>query len=271
LTLYDISNPASPAKLGSHTFPEKIWGIRIVGPLVYVAADFFGLGILDVSEPSKPALRGSLKTPGQAKNVAVVGTTALVADHMSGVDIIDVSNSAAPVNRGAYFLEGYARDVNSAGSIAYAIDAPAGIYVFDLSRPTIDEPVSSQQSARAPANIELLKPAGAAAASLAVLSGGGLLQVYDLSKPLEPVRVGTFKTPGGRPTRSTLHGMHAYVADGREGVQVVDLSKPAEPALIAGFKTPQPARDVAVSGSHVYVAVGAGEEEGEVLIFRRSE
>ena len=95
----DISNPAAPTRLGSYTFPEKIWGIRIVGSTVYVAADFFGLGILDVSNPSAPMLRGSLKTPGQAKNVAVVGTTALVADHMSGVDFIDVSDTGEAGHR----------------------------------------------------------------------------------------------------------------------------------------------------------------------------
>src|SRR5262249_20745374 len=77
LTLSDIPRPAPPAKLGEHAFPEKIWGIRIVGPLVYAAADFYGLGIVDVSDPKAPVLRGSIKTPGQAKNVAVVGQTAL--------------------------------------------------------------------------------------------------------------------------------------------------------------------------------------------------
>jgi hypothetical protein len=269
LTLVDVSNPAAPTRLGSYSFPEKIWGIRIVGSTIYVAADFFGLGILDISNPSAPVLRGSLKTPGQAKNVAIVGTTALVADHMSGLDIIDVADAAKPVNRGAFFLEGYARDVVSAGSMAYAIDAPAGLYIFDLSKPGPVEPIGSQQSARAPASIELSKSPAGQSANLAVLVGGGLLQIYDITKPSTPVKAATFKTPSGRPSRATMHGTRAYVADFREGLQVVDLSTPSAPTLVGGFKTPEPARDVAVTDAHVFVVVGTGEEEGEVLILRQ--
>ena len=244
--------------LGAYTFPEKIWGFRVVGTTVYVAADFFGLGILDVSNPAAPVLRGSLKTPGQAKNVAVVGTTALVADHMSGVDFIDVADTAKPVNRGRFFLDGYARDVVSAGSMAYAIDAPAGLYIFDLSKPGPLEPVGSQQSASAPASIELSKGRPARARTLAVLVGGGH------ASGLRPHQAGgagegrrRLKTPSGRPSRATLHGTRAYVADCREGLQVVDLSTPSAPALVGSFKTPEPARDVAVTDTHVFVVVGA--------------
>lgn len=270
LTLVDVSNPAAPVRLGSYSFPEKIWGMRIVGSTVYVAADFYGLGILDVSNPASPVLRGSLKLPGQAKNVALVGTTLLVADHMSGLDIIDVSDINKPVNRGSYFLEGYARDVVSTGNMAYAIDAPAGLYTFDLSKQGPVEPITSEQSARAPASIELSR--GAKGSNLAVLVGGGMVQVYDLSKPAAPAKAGTLKTPSGRPSRATIHGSRAYVADSREGLQVVDLSTPSAPVLLGGFKTPEPARDVAVTDTHVFIVVGAaGEDEGEVLILRQGQ
>jgi hypothetical protein len=270
LTLVDVSNPATPKRLGAYTFPEKIWGFRIVGSLVYVAADFYGLGILDVSNPAAPVLRGSLKLAGQAKDVALVGTTALVADHMSGVDIVDVKDTAKPVKSGSFFLEGYARDVVSAGSIVYAIDAPAGIYVFDLSKPGPIEPIASQQSARAPASIELSKGSGPAP-NLAVLVGGGMLQLYDITNATAPVQTATFRTPSGRPSRATMHGTRAYVADSREGLQIVELSKPSAPVLVGGFKTAEPARDVAVNDSFVFVVIGAaGEDEGEVLILKQT-
>ena len=87
--------------------------VRVVGPTAYVAADFFGLGLLDVSNPAAPVLRGSFKTPGQAKNVGVFGTKVVVADHMSGVDYIDVSDAAKPASLGSFFVDGYARDAGS--------------------------------------------------------------------------------------------------------------------------------------------------------------
>jgi hypothetical protein len=277
VALYDIADPAKPTLLSSYDFPEKVWGIRVVGSLVYVAADFFGLGILDASDPKKIVLRGSVKTPGQAKNVAVWGGTALVADHMSGLDIIDVSDANKPTTKGEFFLEGYARDVTADGPFAFAVDAPAGLYVFDLSKPGPVEPITTQQSATAPASIEL--PAGGSGGKgsrIAALVGGGSLQVYDLTKPTAPVRLTAFKTASGRPLRATLSGSRAYVADGREGLQVVDLSQPASPKLIGAFKTERPARDVAVAGSTVLVVVGAPSEtprefkDGEVLILRQN-
>ncbi len=273
LALFDLSNPAAPVRRGAYTFPEKIWGIRVVGTLVYVAADFYGLGILDVSNVQTPTLRGMLKTPGQAKSVALVGGTALVADHMTGVDVIDVTTVQTPVNRGSFFLDGYARDVTSAGGLAYAIDAPTGLYVFDLANATrLDalEPTSSQQSATSPASIELMTaPAAGGAPQLAVLVGGGSLQIYDVTDPKAPVRAAVFRTASGRPARATLQGAVAYVADGAEGLQVVDLSVPAVPRVIGAFKTSQPARDVAVADTLVAVAVGRADSAGEVLILRQ--
>ena len=273
LTIVDVSNPAAPKRTGSYESPEKIWGFRVVGSLVYLAADFFGLGILEVSGTGTPTLRGSLKTPGQAKNVAVVGTKALVADHMSGVDHIDVSNAAKPVSIGSFFLDGYARDVVSSGSLAYAVDAPTGLYIFDLTKPGPLEPIATVQSASAPGSIVVSNGPSGDAPKIVAMVGAGTLQVYDVSDPAAPMRVATFKTPSGRPARATLSGRMAYVADGREGLQVVDLSTPSMPRLVGTYKTPNPARDVAVANAHVFVATGTGGEEasrGEVLVLRQT-
>jgi hypothetical protein len=264
LTVFDVSDPRNPVGRGAHTFPDKIWGILVAEPLVYVAADLTGVGILDVSSPSAPVLRATVKTPGQAKNIALVGKTALVADHMSGIDFLDVSSADTPVVRESFFLEGYARDVASAGSLAYAIDAPAGLYVFDLTAPGPIEPKNAQQSATAPASIVL---SDEPTPSLAVLVGGGLLQAYDLATPGAPTKAATFKTASGRPLRAAMKGRVAYVADGREGLQVVDFSDRAAPRLAGAYKTAAPARDVAVSGPLVFIALGT-EEDGEVLILR---
>jgi hypothetical protein len=273
LRIFDISNLQSPRELGSYTFPEKIWGIEVVDPLVYVAADFYGLGILDISNPAAPKLRGSLKLPGQAKSVAVVGGKAAIADHMSGVDFVDTSNADKPAMLGSFFLEGYAREVAAYGSMAYAVDAPFGVYAFDMTQPGAPEPVHSQQTAAAPANIVVADPK-AGTPQLAVMVGGGSVQFYDLSKPASPARLAAVKTPSGRPIRATLHGSHAFVADWREGLQVVDLSNPKAPRVVASHKTPSQARDVAVAGSHAFVVIGAPSEtprefkDQEVLILK---
>lgn len=270
LTVFDVADPAAPRRGGSYTFPEKIWGYQVVGPLVYAAVDFFGLGVVDVSDMAAPTLRASHETPGQAKGVAVYGARALVADHVEGVDLIDLSSPTEPVAVGSFYLDGYARDVTAFGPLAYAVDAPTGVYVFDLSSSSPLEPIGTVQSATAPSSVEVPSAAADERPDVVCMVGGGLLQVFDVSDPTEPVRVGELRMPSGRPRRVTMSGRFAYVADGPSGVHVVDLTTPSEPAIVDTYATSSPARDVAATASHIFVAVGEheGDEAGEVVILK---
>lgn len=277
-TIVDVSNIEATKPVGKHTFPEKIWGFSLRLPLVYVAADFFGLGILDLGDPTRPVLRGSLKTPGQAKGVALVGSTALLTDHMSGVDFVDVSSATKPASLGSFFLDGYARDVASAGTTAYAVDSPTGLYVFDLSKPFDRskaepfEPVAAQQSVSGSRVIEVAPAPQSSGAHIAVMAGGPTLQVYDVANPRMPQKLASVPIPGGT-QRASIHGSLVYVAAGAEGLQVVDLSTPAKPRIVGMYKTPSPARDVAVFGSNVFIVMGRVatryQGDGEVLILRQ--
>jgi len=257
---YDLTNPAMPKPTGRYTFPEEIWSFRMVGRTIYAGVNFFGLGVLDVSAPATPVLRSTFKTPGQAKVGAVVGTRAVVIDHMEGLVDVDLSNPAKAVGQGSFFLDGYARDVVAAGTLAYAVDSPSGLYVFDLSRPPPLAPIAAVQTGTALRLIEVTElPNGR---RLAVLVGGGLLQIYDVSSPTEPAKLSTFRTPGGA-QRIALQGALAYVADGKAGVQVIDLSRPSAPQVVGAFQTAAAARDVAVSGDLLLVATA-----DEVLVLR---
>lgn len=274
LTVFDVTNPAAPRRVGAHTFPDKIWGVTEAGGLVYVAVDKYGLAILDTSGPGGLALRGSFKTPGQAKSVALVGTTALVADHMSGVDFIDVSNPAKPASLGSFFLEGYARAVAAAGSIAAAVDAPTGLYLFDFTKAAKLEAVGTEQSADRPVLVDVTSTNGSSVPNVAVLVGSGTLQIYDISAPAAPRKLSTFRTPAGRPARVTLRNSLAYVADLVDGLVIVDLAEPSSPRVASTFKTPMPARDVAVGEGLVLVAVARGgsseapPSEGHIIVLR---
>ena len=266
LTVVDITDPASPKRLGAHTFADLIWGVTIRSNMVYVAADLAGLGILDVSNPAAPVLRGALKTPGQAKNVALFGTKALVADHVSGIDAIDVSAPAKPALLESFFVEGFAKDVVVRGPLAYALDQPTGLSVFNLSTPGLEPSATVTLPLPIPLRAQLaVSEDSFTGPRVAVVVGGGPLQIYDLSKPDAPAHAATYRTQGPA-FRVALHGARAYVADGPQGLQVVDLSVPSKPAIVGSYKTPTPARDVAVAGPLVFVAVGGDQ----VVILRQS-
>lgn len=274
LSIVDVNNPALPKVRGSFTLPEPIYGVAVSGVAVYVANGVGGLAILDVSDPDAPRLLGSLKTRGVALRVAVAGTKAVVGDRTSGVEVIDVSNPAKPVLLGSHYTSGYVTDVAASGSLAYVIDASTDLSLIDISKSGPPDEVSVQESshrtdiiATAPAN------SSTRAATLVCISGGGLLQVYDVSDPSTARRVSTHKIPertagqakrAAGPQRSwtsvagglAFDGSLAYVAGGSEGLQIVDLSDPARPKMIAFHRTVGPARDVAAAGQLVFVVVG---------------
>ena len=53
-----------------------------------------------------------------------------------------------------------------------------------------------------------------------------------------------------------------------DGVQIVDLDNPTNPVNVGTIKTHAPARDVALGGGLVLVAVGMGEGNEEVVVLR---
>jgi len=265
-TIYDVSDPAAPQRLGSYEFPEEIWRFRITGSRAYVGANFLGLGILDISDPTAPRLVGTYDTLGQASIAAGFETKVVIIDHMEGLVMVDVSDEAEPVLIGSYYIDGYARDVVTLGSLAFATESPSGLYVFDLSKPGSPEPVSILHAAGAPRAIEVSSAAGGS--TLLCGASGGNLQVYDVSDPLAPIRAATFKTPG-RAEHVALDGAVAYVADGEAGIQIVDLSTPTKPRLLGSYELARRAHYVSFAGSHVFVIAG-DEEDAEVVILRRS-
>ena len=179
----------------------------------------------------------------------------------------------------------------ASGSLAYIVDASTDLSVIDISKSGSPDEVSVQESshrtdiiATAPAN------ASTRAATLVCISGGGLLQVYDVSDPSAARRVSTYKIPertAGQTKRAVtterswtsvagglaFDGSLAYVAGGSEGLQILDLSDPLTPRIVASHPTPGPARDVAAAGQLVFVVVGdtgAAPQESNPINARRA-
>ena len=269
LTILDISNPAAPKRAGAYELPDRIWGFSVKGSRAYMACDLHGVEILDVSNPSKVTRAGYYKTKGQAHSVDIFGKTALVADHMLGVVYLDLSNEATPVLRGSVFVEGYPRYLSVFGSLLYAVDSPAGFYVVDPAAAEPLDPLGSIQTADAGfgriISIGISDESDTKGQKIAVVSGGRVLQIYDVSKPAAPVLLSTLATPGRGP-RMAMKGRTAYVADNAQGIQIVDLSTPSKPRIVSSYKTAKPALDVALVDSLVYVVTG----RDELLILRQT-
>ena len=83
LQIVDISDPASPATVGSLALGGFINSVALSENFAYVTDEDFGLRKIDISDPAHPVLVGSFDTPGEPTDVAVVGEYVIVNDAFS--------------------------------------------------------------------------------------------------------------------------------------------------------------------------------------------
>jgi hypothetical protein len=183
----------------------------------------------------------------------------MVADHMSGVNFIDVSDPAKPTSS---WTISSSTAMHApwllVGRLPPSRHADWALRVR-FSKPGKLEPVGIRQSADRPGIVKMSDSNAAPGLKIAVLLGGGSLQIYDIADPAAPAKAATFRTPGARALDAALQGRLAFVADGASGLQVVDLGTPSKPRIVGEFKTTMPARAVAAANTLVLVA-GTVEE-----------
>ena len=269
LQIIDIGDAAQPVLAG--TYVSNVRHVAANGSFIYLAADMFE--VLDVSDPAQPNrissieewpddiclagdyayLSGSqfrtmnLRNPVEPKLASIKALSdqwssrgmsidkhyAGVAQNWGGLQILDFSAPAEPKWVGAYYASAPVWDVAMRSDIACVIlgsELP-GLEVIDLR--DIQRPA---RIARVPLplanNVAFM-------GSYACVTGEGL-QIFDLSDPHQPVRVGSHKL-GSQTHGLQVAGNLVYVAAGEYGTGDLsaDNTHEAEPAC-AGWKRAAP-------------------------------
>jgi len=129
-----------------------------------------------------------------------------------------------------------ARDIIFCGS-------GGGVYIFDNSE-------NSPDKIRTRGMVESLfyDPSSQ---NLYIAAGEIGLEIWDVSNPSAPVKLGSCETPGYAQD-VYVSGSYAYVAD-KTALQVIDVSSPSNPREMGSY-TAVLARGVHVSGSYAYLA-----------------
>ena len=91
MRVVDISDLASPRKVGLVNTPGYAEGIVIVNDRAYIGDGESGLRVADISVPKSPKETALNDTPGYAFDVHVAGNLAFVADGKAGLRILDDS------------------------------------------------------------------------------------------------------------------------------------------------------------------------------------
>lgn len=249
LTIYNITDPAHPVRLGQARLPGAIRKLCVSGGVAYAALGSAGVAIVSVNNASSPRLLATLDTPGDALDLALTGATLCVADGVGGLQLISVASPSAPLRVGAYATQGPARSVAAAGSLAYVVDEAKGVRVVSLSAPTSPTQVGLYAA-------PLGEAVAASGQKVYLATRLRELHVIDVTTPAAPV-ANAVQPTSCTAVALTVYGSNACLAGGSGGLEIINLAA-APPASYGAVPVVGEARSVAVQGTTALVAAGAG-------------
>jgi len=233
MAVVDVSDPASPRKIGSFEARGEPHRLAVAGSHVYIANgggysnfhdidDRSGLWVLDVSDPAHP--RKIDACGWRFSEVAVSGERAYLIGQAAEGDpsrlhVFDTSDPTALQKEGVLPVDGRPTNVAVAGDYAY-VGAREGLRVFDVS-----DPVAPEQTAafgtRKPINDVAVDGAHVFVTHEAASQEAGRLRMIDASDPAALRLEGTL----------LLEGYDEY-----EGVTLKDLAVSAGRAYVATWR-----------------------------------
>ncbi len=249
INVFDISNPASPALLGSIDFPCCIFGVYAVGNYVYVSGPENKLIIVDVSDPANPVEKGSHGIIS-LERLVVSGNYAYVTSDGNEVWVVDISNADAPAYTGNYSSPSVAKDVAVSGEMLYVACANKSLRVVDVSNPANPSETGSYNT---PGPALGVYTSGNYAYVSAMQEG---LRIIDVSDPGNPFESGSV-TGIGQTVRISGSGNYVYITAANV-VTMIDVSDASQPQVVGNYETESGSSgkidDVLGIGKYIFVA-----------------
>ncbi|MCF7762430.1 MAG: hypothetical protein K9N62_02030 [Verrucomicrobia bacterium] len=228
LTIVDISNPKTPSRIGSADLKQPAAAIGFFGNYAYLANGDAGLQVIDVSDLSNPELVGVNETGRIVQDLKISGDYLFLAGDWldnggwrSGLQVLNIGDPIHPETVSTVESRN-ASAVEVAGGYAFVQTGDWGgsdrgaspvLSVIDASNPANARLAVAYQLDR----VGIPAPLNLVIANFA-FSGGN---VYDLSDPTSPRRIGRWDRDGGH--FITEVGDFGYSAAGSQGLQVIRL------------------------------------------------
>jgi len=96
LEIFDVSDPANPARVGGLDTSGFVMDVEVVGNLAFVADGTAGLLVIDVSDPANPIRVGGFDTIDRATDVEINGERIYLADGARGLVILEIVRNDPP-------------------------------------------------------------------------------------------------------------------------------------------------------------------------------
>jgi hypothetical protein len=259
LSIYDISNPSTPAAMGGiDTSDEDVYAAVVVGKYAYV---------------------GKTSNAGSCSGVTLTGCE---------FSIFDISNPSAPVAVGgidtadedvlSIYISGkyaYVGKELNAGTCSGTTLTGCEFSIFNISNPSTPTAVGGVNTNDGPVfdiyisgkYAHIGKSADAGTCSGTTLTGCEF-SIYEISNPATPSAVGGFST-GDYVNNLYISGKYAYVGKGANAgtcsgatvtgceLTILDISTPATPTAVGGINAVDDVVSVEIAGKYIYVGKGA--------------
>lgn len=267
LVILDVTDPTSPAEIGSHEMSGFWWfyGFDYCDGYACIAAGQEGLRVLSVSAPDSIIDIAMHDPHDLTSGLAVSGDYAFVGTYMRDLLVYDVSNPVSPIVVASLeFPDSPIKQISVWGDYLYvpgvAIDHDHGVSVVDISDPTQPAEIAYWPAVEgysgAPFNVQRYGDY----AVLACAFGG--VEIYDVADINQPVPLGnwTLWDPATNPdfgvTNVKISWPYLFAPDRAFGLYVLDISEPTHIRAVAGCPTPGDAMwaDISADHNHVYVA-----------------
>ena len=252
VSIYDVSNAASPALLS--TFATGGWStsMALMGDTLIVADWFDGIGFHNISDPVRPEQIGGFLPNAFAESMALQGGLLTLAGGDQGLEIWDISDMANPVYQGADDPQGSPQDALFADGFIYEAAGDAGLRVWDENLSTA-EPLAQAQT-----------PGWANAIALSAnwiyLSDGfGGLRIFDRSS--SPAEAFAVPLPEYAGVMGINAGNDLFVAQGSSGFAALHMEGLSAPQLLSTTPTQGYVYDLAVAGNLLVTCEGPDGSE----------
>jgi hypothetical protein len=245
--IINIENKDKPKVVGNIDYTDGGFGFRVIGDLVFLSADSYGLAIVNVSDPVSPIVVSETDFGVLVRKIAILDDLAFIILASNSLRILNISDPSSPSHIASFASpqsDQYTGVVVS-GETLFIADRGRGVDVVNISQPS------------APTLIRSISEAS----TFAIYTNGDLLFVskhgagiawYDVSDLSNIVRVGSHFETNGEAYGVWGNNTHLYVADLQKGVYCLDISG-GSISKINHYYQAAP-HGITVLGNYVYLA-----------------
>jgi len=233
LRVYNVRNPSAPTPVGS------LSGIEAsdidLPPTCDTVLYTPKLHVISIADPRNPRQIGFVDCPGWDFGVRAVPALnyALVADYFKGMVAVRITQPSAPTIDTMLFAGDQALDIYLDAGKAYVASYHAGLQILDVGNPAAPAYLGCYDTAGASRYVS----SAAARDSFAFVSWPvpRMLSI-DVTDPTRPFRAGRCDGMFGPPEDMVIRDSFVYCAEGRR-LQVVNVARPRQPVLVGSCVT----------------------------------